>query len=56
MKYLHHLKDAHYNGAKQIGRGVDYKYPHHYEDGWVDQQYLPDKLKINNITKPKDNR
>ena len=39
-----HLKDAHYQGAKDLGRGVDYKYPHSYEDGWVKQQYLPDTL------------
>ncbi|HZK47279.1 MAG TPA: replication-associated recombination protein A [Atopostipes sp.] len=39
-----HLKDAHYQGAKDLGRGVDYKYPHNYDDGWVKQQYLPDTL------------
>jgi len=39
-----HLKDAHYKGAKKLGRGIDYKYPHDYEGGWVPQQYLPDKL------------
>src|SRR5699024_10849307 len=25
-----HLKDAHYSGAKEIGRGIGYKYPHSY--------------------------
>ena len=39
-----HLKDAHYQGAKDLGRGVDYRYPHSYDDGWVKQQYLPDTL------------
>ena len=39
-----HLKDAHYQGAKDLGRGVEYKYPHSYDDGWVKQQYLPDTL------------
>lgn len=39
-----HLKDAHYKGAKQLGRGVNYLYPHDYENGWVSQQYLPDEL------------
>lgn len=39
-----HLKDAHYLGAKKLGRGIDYKYPHDYESGWVKQQYLPDLL------------
>src|SRR5699024_3072106 len=37
-----HLKDAHYKGAKSLGRGVGYQYPHHFESGWVKQQYLPD--------------
>ncbi|MFO1443041.1 replication-associated recombination protein A [Bacillus sp. Bva_UNVM-123] len=40
-----HLKDAHYKGAEELGRGIDYQYPHNFESGWVKQQYLPDKLK-----------
>lgn len=39
-----HLRDAHYPGAKALGHGIDYKYPHNYEGGWVKQQYLPDEL------------
>ncbi|MCA1057939.1 replication-associated recombination protein A [Rossellomorea aquimaris] len=39
-----HLKDAHYQGAKELGRGLEYKYPHDYESGWVPQTYLPEKL------------
>lgn len=38
------LKDAHYSGAKKLGHGIDYKYPHNYPNSWVDQQYLPDNL------------
>lgn len=48
-----HLKDAHYQGAKDLGRGVDYKYPHSYDDGWVKQQYLPDTLINAKYYKPK---
>ncbi len=48
-----HLKDAHYQGAKQLGRGVDYKYPHDFEHGWVKQQYLPNKLKNSTYYEPK---
>ncbi|MBS4208999.1 replication-associated recombination protein A [Bacillus sp. FJAT-50079] len=48
-----HLKDAHYKGAAELGRGIDYKYPHDYESGWVKQQYLPDKLKNRQYYKPK---
>ncbi|MDT1996530.1 recombinase RarA [Carnobacterium divergens] len=40
-----HLKDSHYSGAKELGRGIDYKYPHSFPGAWVNQQYLPDKLK-----------
>ena len=39
-----HLRDAHYPGAKALGHGLDYKYPHSYPGGWVEQQYLPDEL------------
>ncbi|WP_066257810.1 replication-associated recombination protein A [Neobacillus drentensis] len=48
-----HLKDAHYKGAKELGRGIDYKYPHDYENGWVPQQYLPNKLKNKQYYQPK---
>ena len=40
-----HLKDAHYGGASKLGRGIEYKYPHQYENHYVKQQYLPDNIK-----------
>lgn len=40
-----HLKDGHYSGAKDLGRAIGYKYPHNYDNGFIPQQYLPDKLK-----------
>lgn len=40
-----HLRDSHYHGAKKLGHGVDYKYPHSYEHGFVPQQYLPAAMK-----------
>jgi putative ATPase len=42
-----HLRDGHYHGAKKLGHGVDYKYPHSYERGFVPQQYLPEAMKKN---------
>ncbi|PTF54509.1 recombinase RarA [Staphylococcus chromogenes] len=48
-----HLKDAHYSGAKELGRATGYKYPHNYENGYVAQQYLPDKLKNKRYYQPK---
>ena len=38
-----HLRDGSYRGAKELGHGIGYKYPHAH-GGWVAQQYLPDKL------------
>ncbi|MBA8816111.1 putative ATPase [Microbacterium halimionae] len=40
-----HLRDAHYAGAKRLGHGKGYKYPHDSEIGVVAQQYLPDELR-----------
>lgn len=39
------LRDAHYPGAKRLGHGKGYKYPHDSEIGIVAQQYLPDELR-----------
>lgn len=40
-----HLKDAHYGGAKKLGRGKEYQYPHNYPNHYLPQQYLPDEIK-----------
>jgi putative ATPase len=39
-----HLRDAHYPGAKRLGHGKGYRYPHDADIGVVTQQYLPDEL------------
>jgi len=44
MEVPDHLKDSHYPGAKQLGHGKDYKYPHSY-GGYVEQDYLKKKKK-----------
>lgn len=49
-----HLKDSHYKGAKDLGRGIEYKYPHNYDGAWVAQQYLPDRIKNKRYYEPKD--
>lgn len=38
------LRDAHYAGAKKLGHGHDYRYPHHDPRGVVEQQYAPDDV------------
>jgi putative ATPase len=40
-----HLRDAHYAGAKRLGHGKGYLYPHDSDIGVVRQQYLPDELR-----------
>lgn len=44
MEVPDHLKDSHYPGAKKLGHGKDYKYPHDY-GGHVEQEYLKKKKK-----------
>ncbi len=39
-----HLRDAHYAGAKRLGHGKGYVYPHDTDLGVAAQQYLPDPL------------
>jgi putative ATPase len=47
-----HLRDAHYKGAKELGNGKGYKYPHDYPGGYAVQQYLPDELINRNFYQP----
>ena len=35
-----HLRDSHYDGAKELGHGLEYKYPHEFPDADVEQEYL----------------
>ncbi len=45
-----HICDNHYKNAKNLNV-VGYKYPHNYINNWVEQQYLPDKIKSYNFYK-----
>lgn len=36
-----YLKDAHYAGAKKLGRGLEYLYPHAFPGAAILQKYLP---------------
>ncbi|MGI8610624.1 MAG: replication-associated recombination protein A [Candidatus Dormibacteria bacterium] len=49
-----HLRDSHYPGSKKLGHGEGYLYPHDYPGGWVDQQYLPDRLRDARFYEPTD--
>ncbi len=35
-----HLRDASYKGAKRLGAGIGYVYPHDHEGHFVEQQYM----------------
>ncbi|HRZ83168.1 MAG TPA: replication-associated recombination protein A [Candidatus Hydrogenedentes bacterium] len=34
-----HLRDTHYRGAKRLGRGAGYQYPHDFPGGYTPQDY-----------------
>lgn len=40
-----YLRDTSYRGAKKLGHGKGYKYPHNYPGHWVQQDYMPQSLK-----------
>lgn len=39
-----HLRDKSYGGARQLGHGEGYEYPHDDPSGWVDQRHRPPEL------------
>ena len=40
-----YLRVGSYRGAKELGHGTGYLYPHDFENHYVEQQYLPDEIK-----------
>ena len=49
-----HLRDAHYPGARALGHGTSYRYPHDAPGGVVAQRYLPDPLADRRYYAPTD--
>jgi len=49
-----HLRDAHYPGARSLGHGTTYRYPHDAPGGIVAQQHLPDPLIDRRYYEPTD--
>jgi len=39
-----HLRDSHYAGAKKLGHGLNYEYPHKSPIGYIEQDYLGEHL------------
>lgn len=50
-----YLQDAHYSGHEKLDRGVGYKYAHDFPNHYVDQQYLPYRIKDEEIYSFSDN-
>jgi putative ATPase len=51
-----HLRDSSYPGAKVLGHGKGYKYPHSYRGNYVKQQYIPEGLTETHYYIPGDNK
>jgi putative ATPase len=49
-----HLRGTGYPGARRLGHGKGYLYPHDYPSGWVSQQYLPDGAADRRYYEPTD--
>jgi putative ATPase len=47
-----HLRDASYPGAKKLGHGEGYRYPHDYPGHRVEQEYRPVRFKGNRYYEP----
>lgn len=50
-----HLKDAGYPGARKMGHGKGYKYPHDYPGNFVLQHYLPEEIRGRIYYRPSEN-
>ncbi|MGC8862567.1 MAG: replication-associated recombination protein A [Armatimonadota bacterium] len=49
-----HLRDASYPGARELGHGKGYLYPHDYPGHYVEQEYLPPEAKSRTYYEPTD--
>ncbi len=49
-----YLQDSHYPGAKELGRGVGYRNPHHEPEGVTDQPLAPESVRGERFYEPVD--
>lgn len=49
-----HLRDAHYSGARTLGHGAGYQYPHDAPGAWVAQEYRPADVATHRYYEPTD--
>ena len=45
MQIPPYLRDSHYKGATDLGRGIGYKYPHAFPDHYIEQAYTEKPVK-----------
>ncbi|MEI7525968.1 MAG: replication-associated recombination protein A, partial [Mariniphaga sp.] len=51
-----HLRNAPTKLMKDLGYGKEYKYAHSFEGNFVDQQFLPEKIKNKRFYTPQNNQ
>ncbi|MFA5814830.1 MAG: replication-associated recombination protein A [Bacteroidales bacterium] len=51
-----HLRNAPTKLMKELGYGKDYQYPHDHKDRFVEDDYLPEKIKGTQIWSPAENQ
>jgi putative ATPase len=49
-----HIRNAPTRLMKDMGYGKDYQYAHDFEEAYVSQEYLPDKLRGQTFYRPTD--
>lgn len=50
-----HLRNPSTQLQREWGYGKEYKYPHNFPDGWVEQEYLPQELRGRRFYQPREN-
>lgn len=50
-----HLRNPSTQLQREWGYGKEYKYPHNFPEGWVEQEYLPPELKGRRFYQPREN-
>lgn len=50
-----HIRNAPTKLMKELGYGKDYKYAHSFENNFVEQDFLPEKVKDQRLYKPQNN-
>ncbi len=49
-----HLRDSNYGGARRLGHGEGYLYPHDHPGGYVEQEYLPPHVSAKVFYSPRE--